>query len=67
MIKYNGTELASTAHDADIPYITRKECDDFNRKADEWLARRGMSGGWKSNSYRGIDFRKDKRRPSCGG
>ena len=68
MIKYNGTELARTAHDCAIPYVTKRQCEEFNRKADEFLAKRGMrNGDWKTESHRGITFRRNKRRPSCGG
>ena len=67
MIKYNGKELHGTAHDREAPKITMAECREFNRKADEWLARRGLgTNNWKSNSHRGITHRTTNR-PSCGG
>ena len=67
MIKYNGKELHSTAHDREIPKISMAECRDFNRKADAFFAKRGMeSGNWQSSSRRGITYRTRDRRPSCG-
>jgi len=68
MIKYNGQELHSTAYDRETPKVTMAECREFNRKADEFLARRGIrTGNWQSSSHRGITHRTTKRRPSCGG
>jgi hypothetical protein len=68
MIKYNGKELHGTAHDRATPKVTVAECRDFNLKADEWLAKRGLgTGDWKSNRSRGITHRTTNRRPSCGG
>ena len=68
MIKHNGKELHSTAHDRAAPKVTMAECREFNRKADEFFARRGIdSCNWKSNSHRGVTHRTTNRRPSCGG
>jgi hypothetical protein len=68
MIKYNGHELHGTAPDADIPYLTKAECEEINRKADRFFERRGIgSNNWRASSSRGITHRTAKRRPSCGG
>ena len=68
MIKYNGTELHSTMQNSEIPYLTKAECDEINRKADSFFERRGIgSNNWHSSSHKGITHRTTKRRPSCGG
>ena len=74
MIKYNGKEQHSTAHDRDTMKITMEECREFNAAADRFFAKRGIeSGNWMSQSKRGLSHRsamaavdKRERRPSCG-
>jgi hypothetical protein len=74
MIKHNGKEQHRVALDNSLPRVTMKECREFNRAADRFLAKHGVeTGNWKSKSKRGLSHRsamaavdKRKRRPSCG-
>jgi hypothetical protein len=74
MIKHNGQEQHRVAWDNDLPDVTMKDCREFNRAADKFLAKCGENtGSWKAKSRRGLSHRsamaavaKRKKRPSCG-
>ena len=74
MIKHNGKEQHRVATDNSLPSVTMKDCRQFNRAADRFLAKHGVeTGNWKSKSKRSLSHRsamaavdKRKREANCG-
>ena len=58
MRRLNGQILYVTAPGSSADDITMAQCKEFNRKADEWLAKRGQAtGNWMAHEKRNLQHK----------
>ena len=58
MRRLNGQLLYVTAPGSTADDISMAQCKEFNRKADEWLAKRGQAtGNWMAQEKRNLQHK----------